>query len=54
MIKNFPGKKFDRNKYLDFEKVANSFIEAINIKFAANIPQVNPNDYAGNELPILP
>ncbi len=27
MIKNFPSKKFDRNKYLDFEKVANSFIE---------------------------
>jgi hypothetical protein len=31
--------------------IANRFIEAINGKFNSDIPLVNPNDYAGNELP---
>lgn len=31
--------------------VANSFIEAINAKWGANIPRVNPNAYVGNDLP---
>ena len=34
--------------------IANHFIEVINQNFAANIPMVNPNNYAGNEGPILP
>ena len=32
--------------------IANHFIEAINIKFMAIIPLVNPNNYPGNELPV--
>ncbi|MBL6445940.1 hypothetical protein JMN32_06450 [Fulvivirga sp. 29W222] len=32
--------------------IANKFIEAINAKFNALIPFANPNDYAGNALPI--
>lgn len=31
--------------------VANLFIEAINTKWGANIPRVNPNAYVGNDLP---
>lgn len=31
--------------------IANQFILAINAKFNANIPQVNPNDYPANDLP---
>jgi hypothetical protein len=31
--------------------IANQFIEAINKKFGSSIPQVNPNDYPGNDLP---
>lgn len=34
--------------------IANNFIEAINQKFDATIPLVNPNNYPGNEAPILP
>ncbi len=33
--------------------IANRFIEAINRTFAATIPLVNPNNYPGNELPVL-
>lgn len=33
--------------------IANQFIEAINQKFGATIPMVNPNNYPGNEAPIL-
>ncbi len=33
--------------------IANLFIEAINQQFSANIPPVNPNNYPGNELPVL-
>lgn len=32
--------------------VANKFIEAINAKWSARIPYVNPNDYPGNDLPV--
>lgn len=34
--------------------LANQFILAINTKFGANIPLVNPNDYPGNDLPVNP
>lgn len=34
--------------------MANKFLEAINTKFNANIPLVNPNDYPGNDLPVNP
>jgi hypothetical protein len=34
--------------------IANHFIEVINKKYSANIPLVNPNNYPGNEGPILP
>lgn len=33
--------------------VANKWIEAINSKFSSNIPEVNPNDHVGNNLPIV-
>lgn len=32
--------------------IANQFIEAINAKFKSSIPLCNPNDFAGNELPV--
>jgi hypothetical protein len=32
--------------------LANEFIRSINAKFKSNIPLCNPNDYAGNELPV--
>jgi hypothetical protein len=32
--------------------ITNHFIEAINTKFKAAIPPVNPNNYPGNELPV--
>lgn len=32
--------------------VANHFIETINETFGSNIPEVNPNNYPGNELPV--
>ena len=34
--------------------MANQFINAINAGFNANITPVNPNDYPGNDLPIVP
>lgn len=34
--------------------ITNQFIEAINNKFGAIIPLTNPNNYPGNELPVLP
>lgn len=34
--------------------MANQFIGAINATFGANVPTVNPNDYPGNDLPIVP
>jgi len=33
--------------------MANKLIEAINAKWGAKIPECNPNDYAGNALPIF-
>jgi hypothetical protein len=33
--------------------IANLFITAINAKFGSDIPLSNPNDYKGNELPVL-
>jgi lysophospholipase L1-like esterase len=32
--------------------LANKFIETINGKWKSSIPECNPNDYVGNELPI--
>jgi hypothetical protein len=34
--------------------MANQFILAINAKFDANVPLVNPNNYPGNDLPVNP
>ncbi len=34
--------------------MANQFIGAINAGFKANITPVNPNDYPGNDLPVVP
>lgn len=34
--------------------LANKMIAAINAKFNARVPLVNPNDYPGNDLPIVP
>ncbi|HEY9046255.1 MAG TPA: hypothetical protein VIN08_10185 [Ohtaekwangia sp.] len=32
--------------------LANQFIDVINAKFGASVPQCNPNDYSGNALPV--
>ena len=32
--------------------IANLFIGKINESYGANIPEVNPNNYPGNELPV--
>ncbi|HEY5748485.1 MAG TPA: hypothetical protein VIU12_20590 [Chryseolinea sp.] len=32
--------------------LANAFIDAINAKFKSSIPRCNPNNFAGNELPV--